>query len=354
MTNDPAATLVPTLVADNVVIGEDAVRILDRRRFPFEREWVTCRSYEDVAKAIEDMVTQSSGPFFAAGAGMALAGREADRLPAADRLPLMREAGARLVRTRPTNNHIAVTVRRLLAIAEQRAGTDASLGETMETAARAEADYYLARSKDLGRHAAELLEDGDTVLNHCWAESYVTETFAAALRQGKTLKAVCTETRPYLQGARLTAESLAEIGVETTVITDNMGAWAMATGKVTKLLTAADRVTMDGHVINKVGTLQLALAAREYAIPYIALVHEPDTGAPTAADVPMEERDPEETLHCLGMRTASYKAHGWYPAFDATPPKLVSAIVTDRGRFSPYDLQSHFAGEAAEEQAEAR
>src|SRR5690606_7392020 len=117
-----------------------------------------------------------------------------------------------------------------------------------------------------------------------------------------------------LQGARLTAHSAAEMGIDTTVIADGMVAHAMASGRVSMLMTAADRVTMSSHVINKVGTLNAAIAARHFKVPYFATVLRPDPKAPTPADVPIEERDGDETLHCLGIRTASPLAKGWYPA----------------------------------------
>lgn len=339
--NDPRETLVPTLIAESVVIEDDGVRILDRRRFPFAVEWVHCPTTEDVAVAIEEMVTQSSGPFFAAAGGMVLAARVADRFDAAsERRDLIRAAAQRLVDTRPTNNAIRMVVDELSGIAEEAIAGDQPLASTLEEAARASGERYLEKSRMLGRHAAALIDDGATVLTHCWGESYVTESFAAALRDGKRVEAIVTETRPYLQGARLTGHSLAEMGIRTRLITDGMAAHAMSQGMVSCYLTAADRVTLDGHVINKVGTLQLAIAANHFGIPYIATVHEPDVAAPTAADVPIEERDGDEVLHTLGRRTASELLTGYYPAFDVTPPHLVSVVATARGRFSPYDLRS--------------
>src|SRR3954449_10543486 len=204
---------VPTLVGESVVVEPDAVRILDRRVFPFERVWVTCRSVEDVAKAIEDMVTQSLGPPFAAAGGMVLAARSGQ-------LDTVREAARRLVATRPTNNGIRDVVAELLAVAE--AGGD------VERAAADLAERYRAGYRALGEHAAPLIPDGATVLTHCWADAYLTETVAAVLRSGKRIQAICTETRPYLQGARLTAQSLAEMGVPTRLITDGMAAHLMS------------------------------------------------------------------------------------------------------------------------------
>ena len=183
---------VPTIIAQNVLIEPDAVRILDRRVFPFERVWVTCRTHEDVAKAIEDMVTQSSGPLFASAGGMTLAARAADRLGQGERRAFMADAAERLVATRRTNNQIRDVVAELLEVTDAALAEDQPLGPAVEDAARAAGERYLDRSRRLGEHAAELIPDGATVLTHCWAESYITETLAAVLRQGKHIDAICS------------------------------------------------------------------------------------------------------------------------------------------------------------------
>src|SRR4051795_465601 len=341
----PEAVPVPTLVGESVVVEPDAVRILDRRVFPFERTWVSCRSVEDVAKAIEDMVTQSLGPPFAAAGGMVLAARSG-------RLEAVREAAQRLVVTRPTNNGIRDVVAELLAVAET---TDEPLGPAVERAATPLAERYHAGYRALGEHAAAFVPDGATVLTHCWADAYLTETVAAVLRSGKRIDAICTETRPYLQGARLTAESLAEMGVPTRLVTDAMPAHLMSRGQVTVFVSGADRVTMDGAVVNKIGTLSIAIAAHTYGVPFVALVQAPDRHAATAADVELEDRDGDEVLHTLGRRTASARVTGVYPAFDVTPPRFVSAVVTDRGRFAPVDMASYYTASyyAASDYAES-
>jgi methylthioribose-1-phosphate isomerase len=294
------------------------------------------------------MVTQSSGPLFAAAGGMTLAARAADRLATAEqRRESMTAAGRRLVDTRKTNNQIRDVVAELLDVANTALDAGEPLAETVERAALAAGNRYLDRSRRLGENAAVLIPDGATVLTHCWAESYITETMAAVLRSGKRVEAICTETRPYLQGARLTAESLAEMGVTTRLITDGMAAHLMSRGDVTRFVTAADRVTMDGHVVNKIGTLQIAISAHAFDVPYVALVQAPDPQAPSADAVEMEDRDGDEVLHCLGRRTASHRVTGIYPAFDVTPPRYVRTVVTDRGRFSPQDLHSYYAEEQA-------
>lgn len=334
----------PSLVVESVLLENDVVRILDRRRFPFERVWVECRTVEEVARAIEDMVTQSSGPWFAAAYGMVLAARQADAegRTVEERRTAIHTYGERLKATRRTNNHIREVVTELLVLADQALAAGSDLAPAVTAGATAVATQYQERSRQLGEHAATLIPDGSTILTHCWAESYLTETVAAVLRSGKTIQAICTETRPYLQGARLTSESLAEMGVPTRLITDGMPAHLMAKGEVDLFITAADRVTMDGHVVNKIGTLQIALAAHALDVPFIALVQAPDPLARSIADVQMEDRDGDEVLHCQGMRTASERVTGIYPAFDATPPRYVGTIVTDSGSFSPRDLASYF------------
>ena len=167
---------------------------------------------------------------------------------------------------------------------------------------------YRAKSQALGEHTANLLPDQATVLTHCWADLYLTETVRAAQAQGKRLKFFCTETRPYLQGARLTAETLIEMGVDTTLITDGMGAAVLQSGEVDALVTAADRVTMDGHVVNKVGTLGLAVAAHAFGVPFHALVQAPDLQAPTSAR--RGDRVPRRRRGAAGARQTERHAEG--------------------------------------------
>ncbi|ROO85785.1 methylthioribose-1-phosphate isomerase [Actinocorallia herbida] len=332
------------LLADSVRVTEEGVTILDRRVFPLRHRWVLCRTVEEVAVAVEEMVTQSSGPKFAATAGMVLAARDAARLGPGAAGEALREAGRRLVATRPTNNGIRDAIAAVLAVVDDRPGEE--LLPVVEAAAAADDRRYRDRSAALGEHAARLLPDGAKVLTHCWGDFYLMGAVEAAQKAGKRLEFVCTETRPYLQGARLTAATLVEYGYEPTVIADGMVPAALAAGLADVTLTAADRITLDGHVVNKVGTLAVALAAREFGVPYYALVHAPDPHAPGLADVAMEDRDGAEVLHVLGHRTAAEGTRGFYPAFDATPPRLVTRIVTERGVFAPDRLADHFREDA--------
>ncbi|MFD1937362.1 MULTISPECIES: s-methyl-5-thioribose-1-phosphate isomerase [Nonomuraea] len=330
------------VLADSVRFAGDAVEVLDRRVYPFELRWVRCVTSEAVAVAIEQMVTQSSGPLFAATAGMVLGAREARHDPPEEAAARLRAVGARLVATRPTNNHIRDAVHAVLSATVGVGGRAELAGDALvaavEGAARAHEDGYRARSATLGEHAASLLKDGTRVLTHCWADAFLIATVRAAQAAGKRLEFVCTETRPYLQGARLTAATLVEMGYRPTLITDGMVAAALSDGLADVALTAADRVTLDGHVINKVGTLGVALAAKAFGVPFYALIDAPDPQAPTAADVVIERRDGDEVLHTLGRRTAADGVAGYYPAFDVTPPHLVTRIVTERGVHRPQEL----------------
>jgi len=326
----------PTITSRSVTLDDTGVHILDRRVFPFQIAFVFCSSYEAVAIAIEQMVTQSNGPFYAAGAGMVLAARYAETHLAPDaRAAFLRAAAVRLIATRPTNNNVGMAVRNIVDHLDSLEADKSGFADRAEARMRAEWAHRRAALRRVGENAASLIPDGASVLTHCWSEGALVETLGALLIAGKRIRLWCTETRPYLQGARLTSHSAAEMGIPTTVITDGMVADAMRQGKVSIFMTAADRVTMSGHVINKVGTLTGAIAARHFGLPYYATVMLPDPLAKTPEDVEMEQRDGNEVLHCMGHRTASPLVQGWYPAFDITPPDLVSRIITRDGIFAP-------------------
>ena len=334
----------PIPVLDHSVrLDADAVRILDRRRFPHEISWVTARTDVEVARAIKDMVTQSSGPWFAALAGMTLTARQHAASSPAEALAALRTAAERLTAARPTNNNVRDAVAGVLSEIDTDTG---EMADQVERAAQRLDAEYRSRSHALGVGTAALLPDNALVLTHCWMDTYLIELVRAAHAAGKHFRYLATETRPYLQGARLTAHTLAEMGQQVTLITDGMVAAVLsphsALPRVDALVTAADRVSLDGHVFNKVGTLGAAIAARAFAVPYYALVQAPDPQAPTVADVVVEQRDGAENLTTLGARTASpLVGSGYYPAFDVTPPEFVTKIVTDRGVFDPGSLAEY-------------
>lgn len=321
---------------------EGTVVLLDRRVYPFRREYVRCRTVEEVAQAIEHMVVQGGPPLaYAAGLGLVLAAEEVAEKPVAQQREHLRSAAQRLLRTRPTADDLFQVVPTALAVGE------AALHRG-EPAARAILDYVNQEiergnrvAEACGRHAADLIRDGERILTHCIPGAALCwMLYVATQEQGKHVELWPTETRPYLQGARLTAACGQEAGVPVTLLTDGMVAHAMSEGHITVYITAADRIALDGHVANKVGTLQNALVAHHFGIPYYVLGYDgPDPNTRTGQDITIETRAPEEVFHCRGaegtVRVAVPGIKAYYPAFDITPPHLIEAIVTDKGVYPP-------------------
>ncbi len=313
----------------------DAVILLNRAKYPHETEYVVCRSVEALARAIETMIVQGGPPLaYAAGLGLALARPDEASY---------RAAAARLLATRPT----ADDLHHIIPAALERALAALAAGEDPKQAVLAYVNGEIARgnrvSRLCGEHAAALLADGDRVLTHCIAGAALCWMLWAAQQQGKTIHLIATETRPYLQGARLTAQCAKELGVEVTLITDGMPAHLMSQGMIDKFICAADRITLDGHITNKVGTFQIAIAAHYHGIPFYVLGYDgPDPDTESANGIEIEWRDGEEVLHCAGVRTAVEGAKALYPAFDITPPHLISGIITDRGVFPATLIRRYF------------
>lgn len=309
-------------LANNVFLERDSLVIIDRRKLPREEVRVVCRDYEEVARAIEAMVVQGAGDIaVTAGFGLYLASLYSDR-------DVIRKAAQRLKATRPTGFHLAALVDKLLGLAEAEKGSPQAILSFLQDILRRQR----ALSEATGKNAEKLLDSGDTILTHCFPGAALLFMLKAARENGKHIKVICTETRPYLQGARLTAWSVSELGLDTTLITDNMAAHIMSMGKVNKVVTAADRIAMDGSAANKVGTLQLAICARYYAIPFYILGYGgPDKKTETGADIPIEQRDPREVLEFMGFPISGPDVKALYPAFDVTPRELITAIVTGKG-----------------------
>jgi methylthioribose-1-phosphate isomerase len=328
---------------ENIVHYDDgAVMIFNRKDYPRKREFVRCTDVEAVARAIEQMVTQGGGPAYAAGYALATAARQVAGQPAKAVRAHLQTAAQRLIATRPTNT----TLPRLMGAALEVAARALDEGQAVEQAllefVEARRDAMYARADRMGRFGADLIADGDGVLTNCFGETGLLYTLYHAREAGKSMQLYTPETRPYLQGARLTAACVHELSIPVKVLTDNMPAAVMAQGLIQKYFTAVDLVTLDGHVVNKVGTLQFAIAAAYHGIPYFALSHRPDRNRPDRASIVVEQRDPDEVLTCQGVRTAAPGVGAYYPAFDITPPHLVAGVVTEYGVLSPYDLARYF------------
>lgn len=315
-----------------------SVSILDRRAYPGRTEWISYASAEAVAEAIEAMVIQGGPPLaYVAGYGLALALDQAADQPLAAQRILLEATIARLRRTRPTADDLAT----LLAEAGRRGLAALEAGQAPNAVVHSFVAAEVARgdrvAERCGVRAAELLTDGDTMLTVCYpGAAFNWMLYTAVVTQGKAIRVMPSETRPYGQGIRLTASQAQEIGAEVVVITDNMPGICFQRDIISVYVAAADRVAMDGAIANKVGTYQNAVLAKYHGVPFYVLGYDgPDQSTATGADIPIEERNGDEVLSFNGVRLAPEGVSGYYPAFDVTPAELISAIVTDRGMYRP-------------------
>lgn len=331
---------------ENVAWYENgSVRILDRRIYPIRTEYVTCRTYHEVAQAIADMVTQSGGPYLAAAMGMALAAYEGRNLSGDALIRHMEDAAYTLSHARPTT---AAKMERITSHAlslardaiDRGCSSDALVALLQENAL----DYINAnyeRYSVIARYLADQIPHNGTIMTQCFAETIIGTLLRECRQRGSDIKVICAETRPYFQGARLTASVVCDMGFDVTVISDNMPAYTTGQKKVDVFTSAADVITMDGHIVNKVGTFQIALAASYWGIPYF-VTGTPNPSHPDMSSVAIEQRDPRLVMEAMGTRLTMEGVKGYYPAFDVTPPKLCNGVVTEKGIFSPYDLSRYF------------
>ena len=322
------------------------LRMIDQRLLPNVFRLVEYEDTREVAQAISTMVVRGAPAIGAAAAfGMVLAARQSQ---AQDRDELLTDlsAAAQVLRaSRPTAVNLSWAVARML----RRAGIERD-PSTMRTALLAEAqalaDEDVEINKRLGEHGAALIQDGDTILHHCNTGALATVDYGTALgvirtahEQGKQIHVLVDETRPRLQGARLTAWELQQLGVPFTLIADNAAGHFMRTGKVAIVLVGADRVAANGDVANKIGTYKLAVVAQANGIPFYACVPVStiDLSLPSGDDIPIEERAPEEItgITYQGRPVAPEGVKAANPAFDVTPYRYVTGIVTERGIASP-------------------
>jgi methylthioribose-1-phosphate isomerase len=336
--------LLPFLLRrENVARYEDGVVIIgDRRKYPFEQAFVRCDSVESVARAIEEMVTQGGGPANAALYAMAITARQVASLPAERQREAFEVSRKRLVRTRPTNTAMARRLEKAMQVIELALTEGRNIEVALLAWIEELRDTNYQNYARTGEFGAQLIADGDGILTMCFAETSFLLALALAKKAGKHMRVFTPETRPYLQGARLTAPSVHELGIPVQIIGDNMPAYVLSQGKVQKYFTAADLVTLDGHVVNKVGTFQNAIAAHFHGVPYFVFSWGPDKQKPDRASIEIEERDPAEMKACRGIPTTIAEIDAYYPAFDITPPHLVAGVITQFGILSPYDLHHYF------------
>jgi methylthioribose-1-phosphate isomerase len=333
---------------ENVAWYEDGkVRILDRRIYPIQTEYVICTDHIQVAEAIAGMVTQSGGPYVAASMGMALAAYEAREKSLKEFSTHLEDAAYRLSHARPT------TSEKMARITDDcfQIATHAKLEEKAPDVAvfnfaLVSLNNRYERALRSAGYLVDLIPDNGTVMTQCFAETFVGMMLKECRARGNAIKVICAETRPYFQGARLTASVARDMDFDVTVITDNMPGYVLKARSVDIFTSAADVISMDGHIVNKIGTFQIALAANYWGIPYF-VTGTPNPKHPTLDTVKIEERDGKEVLEAMGRKTTMQGVKGYYPTFDITPPNLCDGIVTDKGIFSPFDLARYFDKDAS-------
>jgi methylthioribose-1-phosphate isomerase len=325
---------------------EGKVRMIDQRQLPWELVHAEFDDYKEVARAITEMYIRGAPAIGgAAGFGMALA---AFQSKAKDREGLIRdleEAGTYLKKARPTAVNLMWGVDRLLGVAKDESLSSVEeVCEVMLDEAHKLADEDVEINRRMGANGATLVEDGDTILHHCNTGALATVDYGTALgviraahEQGKKIHVLLDETRPRLQGARLSGWELKQLGVPFDIIADNAAGHFMRTGQVNIVLVGSDRTAANGDVANKIGTYKLAVVARENGIPFYPVVPTStvDLSLPTGDEIPIEERDPAEVRAPFGKAIVPDDYPARNPAFDVTPHRYVTGIVTEAGIVYP-------------------
>jgi len=313
------------------------VVMIDQTRLPRETVYVTCRSYVEVADAIRTMIIRGAPAIgVAAAMGVAIGALQARDLEA--EMPAICET---LAKTRPTAVNLFWAIERMRKLYESLRGEplDAIRGRLVREAQQIKLED-IAINRAIGVNGAPLVPDGKTVLTHCNAGALATAGFGtalgvirAAVEAGKKIDVFADETRPFLQGARLTAWELQQDGIETTLITDNMAGHFLKSGRIGCVVVGADRIAANGDVANKIGTYSVAVLAKENNIPFYvaAPISTLDLTLVSGDQIPIEERSVAEVTHVQGVHVAPDGIRVANPAFDVTPNRYVTAIVTERG-----------------------
>jgi len=327
-------------------LPEGGVRLLDQTRLPREEVYVECRDAEAVAEAISHLRIRGAPALgVAAAMGLALGAQKLQATDVASFLRDLKEVALMLGRTRPTARNLFWGLERILTVAEKH--RDLSLPALKRRLAEEAVKMHredLACNRAMGKHGQQLIKDGDTILTHCNTGALATVGYGTALgviraawEQGKRIQVLVDETRPVLQGARLTAWELARLGIPSRLITDSMAGDFMRRGEVQAVIVGADRVAMNGDVANKIGTYTLAILCRYHQIPFYvaAPLSTVDLDLATGDQMPIEERAPQEITSIAGVPIAPEGFPASNPAFDVTPAALVTALITDRGVLYP-------------------
>ncbi len=336
---------------------DDGVVMIDQRLLPTEEVYNTYRTVNEVADAIRTMVIRGAPAIgVAAAMGIALGMRNLD---SRQELNSRFENICRILAgTRPTARNLFWAIERMTRVFQDcREKPLAEIQEALSAEARKIHEEDIEINRRMGFHGQQLLDSGNTVLTHCNAGALATAGFGtalgvirAAVESGKAIQVFADETRPFLQGARLTAWEMQKEHIPCTLITDNMSGHFMRAGKIQAVVVGADRIAANGDVANKIGTYTVAVLAHQHGIPFYvaAPLSTIDLDTPTGAEIPIEQRPTLEVTEINGKRVAPDQIHVENPAFDVTPHELVSAIITEAGiARDPYreSLQSLYRAE---------
>src|ERR1700685_455254 len=321
---------------------DHGVRFIDQTKLPTEETYVNCTTHEQVADVIRTMVVRGAPAIgVAAGMGIALGVKNSKAETAGDLKREFDQICAIMGKTRPTAVNLFWAIRRMTEKFESlRIRPIPQIKQALiEEAQRMHAED-IAANQAMGRHGATLMPASGGVLTHCNAGALATAGYGtalgvirAAVEQGKKIHVYADETRPFLQGSRLTAWELMKDGIPTTVISDNMAGAMMHQGKIGAIIVGADRVAANGDVANKIGTYTVAILAKEHGIPFYvaAPISTIDLACPDGTHIPIEQRNPKEVTHIAGKQMVPDGVSIENPAFDVTPAKYVAAIITEKG-----------------------
>jgi len=326
----------------------DCVVMIDQRKLPGAEVYVKCRSAAQVAKAIKTMVIRGAPAIgVAAAMGLALGVRQTKVTGTQKLAAEFYKLCEMMAATRPTAVNLFWSIDRMKRVFAELANAGASVDQIkagLEREAGCIHDEDLESCRLMGAHGASMVPQTARILTHCNAGALATAGYGTALgvirgavEQGKKVVVMADETRPFLQGARLTAWELTRDGIDTTVITDNMSGAMMRAGQVDLVVVGADRIAANGDVANKIGTYTVAVLAKEHHIPFYvaAPVSTIDLATPDGTKIPIEERNAREVTHVGSVRVTPEAAHVRNPAFDVTPHEYVTAIITERGIARP-------------------
>jgi methylthioribose-1-phosphate isomerase len=340
--------MVPTVEWKN-----GCVRILDQSLLPDQVEFLDCRDYQTVARAIRELRVRGAPAIgVTASMGVAIGAQALTSIDYDEFSNELLKICDHLAATRPTAVNLFWAIDRMKqALASLRGWPVAVIKQRLIEESQRILDEDVSMNKTMGRHGSSLVTDGQTILTHCNAGALATAGYGTALgvvraawEQGKKIRVLADETRPVLQGARLTAWELMQDGIPVTLITDNMAGTLMKQGLIHLCIVGADRIAANGDVANKIGTYSVAVLAKAHGIPfYVAAPHSTiDLATPSGELIPIEQRNAREVTSLFGSNVAPAGVDVLNPAFDVTPAALITAIITERGVFKPSELAAQF------------